>query len=70
MSELIKVINSRIADRGMTITTVAKRAGMNNDLLCKTLNDKRRLKADELINLCNVLDLNLDDFPCTIISAC
>ena len=35
---------------------------MTPDLLSRTLNGARKLKADELVNLCRVLDLALDDF--------
>lgn len=62
MASVIKVISDRIEERGMTITAVSKRAGINNDLLSKTLNNKRKLKADELVVLCQVLGLTLEDF--------
>ena len=35
---------------------------MKTDLLSKTLNGNRNMKADELVNLCKVLDLTLEDF--------
>ena len=59
---VIDVINSRIQDRGMTLTAISKRSGINNDLLSKSLRSKRRLKAEELVALCQVLDLTLEDF--------
>nr|DAM37287.1 MAG TPA: Helix-turn-helix XRE-family like protein [Caudoviricetes sp.] len=62
MDNLIKVINERIEDRGMTIKAVGVKADINPDLLSRTLIGKRKLKADELIGLCKVLDLTLDDF--------
>ncbi|MBQ9229046.1 MAG: helix-turn-helix transcriptional regulator [Paludibacteraceae bacterium] len=62
MSDVIAVINNRIKERGATIVFVAKRANMKTDILSKTLNGNRNLKADELVNLCQVLDLTLDDF--------
>lgn len=61
MEVIVRIIGERIEDRGMTITAVAKRAGMSADLLSKTLGGKRRLKADELVNLCQVLDLSISD---------
>lgn len=62
MSDVTKVISDRIEERGMTITTAARRANMTPELLSRTLNGARKLKADELVNLCRVLDLTLDDF--------
>ena len=34
----------------------------STDLLSKTLNGNRNMKADEFVNLCQVLDLTLEDF--------
>jgi len=62
MKDITKVIGERIDERGMTMTTVARRAGMTPDLLSRTINGTRKLKADELVNLCRVLDLTLEDF--------
>ena len=59
---VIDTINSRIRDRGMTITTVARRSEMSVDLLSKSLRGKRRLKAEELVAICMVLGLTVDDF--------
>ena len=57
MSNIIRVISNRIEDRGMSITVVATRANINPELLSRTLNGRRKLKADELVDLCRVLDL-------------
>lgn len=62
MSNIIRVISNRIEDRGMSITVVATRANINPELLSRTLNGRRKLKADELVDLCRVLDLTMDDF--------
>lgn len=62
MSNVISVINNRIEERGMKLVFLSKQVNMNNDLLSKTLNGKRTLKADELVRLCQVLDLTLEDF--------
>ena len=59
---VIDTISSRIRDRGMTITTVARRSEMSVDLLSKSLRGKRRLKAEELVAKCMVLGLTVDDF--------
>lgn len=62
MSNLITVINDRIEDRGMTIKAVGTKADISPDLLSRTLVGKRKLKADELLGLCKVLDLSFEDF--------
>lgn len=62
VSKVISVINDRIKERGVTLVFVSKQAHMKTDLLSKTLNGNRNMKADELVNLCKVLDLTLEDF--------
>ena len=62
MSKVISVINDRIKERGATLVFVSKQAHMKTDLLSKTLNGNRNMKADEFVNLCQVLDLTLEDF--------
>lgn len=62
MSAVVEVINNRIRARGVTLVFVGKQANMKPDLLGKTLAGDRKLKADEFVNLCRVLDLTLDDF--------
>ena len=62
MSTIVEVISKRVEDRGTTITHLSNRTGISNDLLGRSLNGKRKLKADELVKLCIALDLSLDDF--------
>lgn len=62
MSKVISVIKNRIKERGVTLVFVSKQAHMKTDLLSKTLNGNRNMKADEFVNLCQVLDLTLEDF--------
>lgn len=62
MSRVTAVINDKIQERGVTLVFVSKRAKIKTDLLSKTLNGKRNLKADEFVNLCQALDLTLEDF--------
>ena len=62
MSRVITVISDRIKERGVTLAFVSKQAHMKTDLLDKTLNGSRNMKADEFVNLCQVLDLTLEDF--------
>lgn len=62
MSKVISVIKDRIKERGVTLVFVSKQAHMKTDLLSKTLNGNRNMKANEFVNLCHVLDLTLEDF--------
>lgn len=62
MSTIVEVISKRVEDRGTTITHLSNKTGISNDLLGRSLNGKRKLKADELVKLCIALDLSLDDF--------
>lgn len=49
MSKVISVINDRIKERGVTLVFVSKQAHMKTDLLSKTLNGNRNMKADEFV---------------------
>ena len=62
MNEIITVINNRIKDRGVTRVFISKQAHIKPDLLSKTLKGNRNMRADEFVNLCQVLDLTLEDF--------
>jgi len=62
MNTVMEVINDRIRARGVTLVFVSKQANMKPDLLSKTLAGHRKMKADEFVSLCQVLDLTLEDF--------
>lgn len=62
MSDVIAVIRNKIKERGVTMAFISRQLGMNPDLLSKTMNGSRNLKADEFVNLCQLLDLTLEDF--------
>lgn len=62
MSDIVAVIRSKIKERGITMVFISRQLGMNPDLLSKTMNGSRNLKADEFVNLCQLLDLTLEDF--------
>ena len=59
--ELIELISIRIdevrSQHGQDITELARRAGIKDKTLWKTLHGNREMKADELIALCYVLKL-------------
>ena len=57
-----KVLNERIADRGITVAELARRVGMNDELLRRSLAGIRGIKADEFINICRELGLDIENF--------
>lgn len=56
------VVRNRVEEVGITAAELARRCNMNDQLLRRSLDGKRNLKCDELIRLCNQLDLSLEDF--------
>ena len=59
---IIKVLNTRIKERGITISELSRRVGMNSEMLRRSLAGERNVKADEFINLCRELSLDIEDF--------
>lgn len=63
MSDFIQVIEDKRNQNGMTIRALARKIGMDDDLLGKTLHHKRKMTASELIMISSVLGLTMDDYP-------
>lgn len=57
-----EVVSSRVARVGITTAELARRTGINSELLRRSLIGERTLKANELITLCAQLELTLEDF--------
>jgi len=55
-------IKEIIKDRGITQAFVAKKAGIKEADLSLCMNGKRKFKVSEFINICLLLDLNLQNF--------
>ena len=62
MNTIVEVIKDRINTLGLKQVAVSRQANMNPDLLSRTLQGDRKLKADEFVSLCQVLGLTLEDF--------
>lgn len=60
--DVIKVLNEKISDRGISVSELSRRVGMNDELLRRSLAGTRNVKADEFIRLCRELALDIDDF--------
>lgn len=58
-----EVIAKRIRQRGITKAELARRVSIDQELLRRSLQGKRKIPADEFIRLCYELELRLSDFP-------
>lgn len=57
-----EVISERVKKVGITAAELARRCGMSDVLLRRSLDGKRPVKSAEFLNLCRELDLTLEDF--------
>lgn len=57
-----QVLDEAVKTRGITYAELARRAGINAELLRRSLSGERRITADELVVLCRELDLSINDF--------
>lgn len=56
------VISSSVQRRGISNAELARRVGMDQELLRRSLSGERKIAADEFVALCEELELSLDDF--------
>jgi transcriptional regulator with XRE-family HTH domain len=57
-----RVLKERMEFKGMDIKTLAKGAGMRAAAIEAVFEGRRKLTADELMRLCDVLSMDLNDF--------
>lgn len=57
-----EVIRERQEQRGIPISKLAERTGINYEALRVSLKGKRMISAREFVLLCKELELSLDDF--------
>lgn len=57
-----EVIRKRQKERGIPVTTLADRTGIEYEALRVSLNGNRKISAHEFVALCKELDLKLEDF--------
>ena len=62
MKECISVIKQKLDDCGMTIRSLSKKSGVNEDSLYLILGNKRKMTASELLSLSAVLNLKFEDY--------
>ena len=59
---VIDILNERINERGIPTSELARRVGLNAELLRRSLAGTRNLRADEFVCLCHELNLDTADF--------
>lgn len=57
-----------VDDKGVTYSFISSRTGIPVDAISKSLLGKRRLPADELVNICNVVGIELNELQHTRIN--
>lgn len=58
--DYLRFINETLKKRGTPISFVSKKAGLNYEVLRKTLAGERPMRADELIAIADVLGYKVD----------
>ena len=59
---VIDVLNDKIRERGIPSAELARRAGIEPELLRRSLAGSRKLTADEFVRVCHELSLDTPDF--------
>ena len=54
--ELEKKLNQAIEEKGISVRSIATRAGIDEQVLYRCLRAEQRLKADEFLAICKVID--------------
>lgn len=62
MSDYIAVVDKRRKEYGMTVRTLSRKSGVEEDALYNILNNKRKMTSSELLSLSAVLNLNFEDY--------
>lgn len=56
------VIAERVEDRGITFAELARRVGMNGEVMRRVCKGEAMPKGDQLVRICVELDLDIKDF--------
>ena len=57
-----QVIDKAVQERGISCAELARRIGMNQELIRRSLIGERKIAADEFVALCLELNLSIGDF--------
>lgn len=55
-------LSEYIRANGIKVTSISNRTGIDYQILCRCLNEKQPLKADEFLAVCKVLEVDPKDF--------
>lgn len=57
----VQKLKTLIDNKGVTYTFIASKTGISIDAISRVFRQKRKLPADELIAICNLLDIDIND---------
>jgi len=60
--EIEKKLNQVIEEKGISVRSIATRAGIDEQILYRCLRAEQRLKADEFLAICKVIEVNPAEF--------
>lgn len=60
--ELEKKLADTIDEKGISVRSIATRAGIDEQILYRCLRAEQRLKADEFLAICKVIDVDPREF--------
>ena len=55
-------LSEYIKANGIKVISISKRSGVDYQVLCRCLNEKQPLKANEFLAVCKVLEVNPKSF--------
>lgn len=59
-------LKEMIDAKGVTYSFIASKTGIPVGSISKTMLGQRKLPADELVGICRVLNVDLNDFKCVV----
>lgn len=57
-----QILKKHLENNGIKLVFVAEKSNINPVLLSRSLDGKRKLRADEFVSICRVLNLDFKDF--------
>lgn len=57
-----KRLSEYIKANGIKVVSISERTGIDYQILCRCLNEKQPLKANEFLAVCKVLEVNPESF--------
>ena len=60
--ELEQKLNTTIEEKGISTRSIATRTGIDEQILYRCLRGEQRLKADEFLAICRIIEVNPQDY--------